>query len=313
MPRFSWFAGALVTLLLLTFGLWRVAELRRARATEMLRVTLQKTRGLCDDDAACRTAVPKFLRAGANPNAQVAGGNSFLLWVARRRDTELMKRLEKSGAQVTPEVRVEKLCLTANGGRPAQVRALLDAGTPINARAFDGRSALEVAIKSHEYQGRQMAIFLLKRGANARQKTRGNSDMVPLALLYGGDLTLIHALQKAGAPTSRAAALAIAVLSNDIARVRNSLDAGTPVDERASPSEWTALQWAASNGRLDICALLLKRGADPFARSIDGRNDGRALTLTKESFVISTQTRQALVRLLERAEKQQRVGKTKAK
>lgn len=312
MSRIFWFAGASTAFLLLIVALVRVKELRRERSTEMLRVTLQKTRGLCRDNPACRTEVPKLLRAGANPDGQVASGSSFLLWAARRRDTGLMHLLENSGAQMTPDVRVEKLCLTANGGKPAQIQALLNAGTPVNARAFDGRSALEVAVKASENQGREMALFLLQHGADARQKTRRDSDIVSLALLYGGDLKLIRALQKVGAPTSRIADLAIAVLNNDLARVRALLDAGTPVDGRASPSEWTALQWAAYEGHPEICALLLERGADPFARSIDGRNDGRALVLLKGSFLPGTQSRQRIASLLERAEKQTRSGKAKS-
>lgn len=307
MPRLFWFSVSSVVLVIVTLALVRVSGLRRAHATDLLRVTLQKTPGQCSNNYNCQSQVEGLLRAGADPNGRVASGSSFLLFAAHRRDTTLMRSLEARGAHVTPEVRVEKLVLTANGGQPAQIQALLDAGTPINARAFDGRSALEVAVKSNETNGIKMPLVLLRRGADARQKTRFGLAMVPLTLYYGGDLELIRALQEAGAPTSSAAALDIAAISNDAAQIQKLLDVGAPVDGLASPGEWTALQWAANAGHSQICELLLEHGADPLARAKNGRDHRSALEAARGAASGADAAKrpsfQRTIELLKRAEK----------
>lgn len=305
MSRFMPLA-AVASVLVLTVALVRVGALRHVRQTEQVRIALQSAPGQCSSDSNCSYQVPLLLRAGADANGHVSNGNSFLLFAAHRRDAQLMRWLEMYGARPDARVRGEQLCLTANGGTTAQVQALLDAGAPINTRASDGRSALEVAVRGNQQNGIEMALFLLKQGADAKQKSNSGDGLVPLALLYGGDLKLIAALQKAGAPTSRASALAIAARQNNMEEAKRLLAAGVPVDERASRTDWTALQWAASDGHPEMCALLLEHGADVLLRS-KGDNNQTALQLANEGHINATGARikpyERTIHLLQRAEK----------
>ena len=79
--------------------------------------------------------------------------------------------------------------------------------------------------------------------------------------------------EKEKAPGRSSVPLHQAVLAGLIEEVSKRLDEGEPIDERAADGS-TALHYAVRSGSLhslDICALLLERGANPNAqRSTDG-------------------------------------------
>lgn len=62
-----------------------------------------------------------------------------------------------------------------------------------------------------------------------------------------------------------------AVKSDSFADVVRLLDMGADVNEKGSEQEWSALNFAAGKGNLEIVKLLVSRGANPFQTGRDKR------------------------------------------
>lgn len=125
----------------------------------------------------------------------------------------------------------------ARVGRIDILRALLDAGYPIDAQTSSGYSATILAA----YDGQPAALdFLLKRGANACLGDR-NGNTALMGALYKGEL--------------------------DIAR--RLLATHCRIDQANNAGE-TALAFAAMFGRLTIVQELVDHGADPGHRDREG-------------------------------------------
>lgn len=77
-----------------------------------------------------------------------------------------------------------------------------------------------------------------------------------------------------------ASELVTAARSGDVEAVKKQLDAGAKIDAPASAGDATALHWAAKEGRDQVVALLIERGADLKATRRDGKN---ALCIAGES------------------------------
>ena len=82
-------------------------------------------------------------------------------------------------------------------------------------------------------------------------------------------------------PAEKAAsALVTAARSGDLAAVKKQLDEGAKIDAPDSAGGRTALHWAAKEGRGEVVALLIERGADLKVAGRDGKN---ALCIAGES------------------------------
>jgi ankyrin repeat protein len=130
----------------------------------------------------------------------------------------------------------------------ATVRALLDAGAPVDEPDEAGLTALQVATR---WGDREVAALLLARGADA-------------TALRDEDRALGASLSQAGPPVSGAggldAMLDMAAHSGDVEAVRRLLDAGARVDGDAA-GEHAPLAQAAWRGHPEVVRELVARGA----------------------------------------------------
>lgn len=153
-------------------------------------------------------------------------------------------------------------------GHEAEVRALLDAGMPVDARDREGETALLAAAGS-----RQPALvrLLLDRGADPNLAGRtGRTALAEAA--WDGEVAIMRMLLDAGAEPSAGpdhmVPLYTAVLSGKAEAVRLLLQAGAD----PSPRTWeTPLVRAASARFPEAVAMLLQAGADPDRPGPDGR------------------------------------------
>ncbi len=180
------------------------------------------------------------IAAGKDPNFRMPGGKTPLMVAAKIGDLDLVRLLLSRGADINAK--------TGNGGTPLMfsairgnaniVRLLIDRGADVNAVAHFNWTALMVAsAKGHD----EIVRMLLNNGANAN-----------VADVYGWT-PLMRAVYE-----NRFAAVAV-FMENDAVE----LDA---VDETGA----TALHHAAAEGRLEIAALLLEKGADLQAKNALG-------------------------------------------
>jgi ankyrin repeat protein len=128
------------------------------------------------------------------------------------------------------------------------VRALLDAGAPVDKPDERGLTALRMAIR---WGDARTAALLSERGADP---TTVSSDDRTLGRIVGGESPPDHAI--AGLEDM----LAVAMPAGDTLTVRRLLDAGAPVDG-APDAEHSPLGEACWRGRPEVVRELVSRGA----------------------------------------------------
>ena len=153
-------------------------------------------------------------------------------------------------------------------GDTAAVRALLDRGADVDARAADGATALHWAAYADD-----LAITGLLLDAGADVAARNRAGVTPLSLAAAGaDAALVARLIEAGAdPDERLAGgetpLMMAARTGRVDVLAVLLDRGAAVDATEERRGTTALMWAAANEHPDAVRLIVERGADVSARS----------------------------------------------
>lgn len=185
----------------------------------------------------------------------------------------------------------------------AVVTALLDAGASAKAGSYQGETPLHIAARRGDAA---MVEALLARGADVHARMGGsnqnrqdrtvlmdaaigkNLDVVKLLIARGADLfakdasgftaldwanfqskRVANYLRKAMPGAGESAALGIhdAARAGTLRRLRDLLDAGTPVDLREETGHrGTPLHAAALAGQIEAVRLLVERGADVNAR-----------------------------------------------
>jgi len=128
--------------------------------------------------------------------------------------------------------RGEELREAATAGDLARVRALLDAGVPVDAEARYGQTALYFAAA----KGRlEVARLLVERGANADMRERFFNTSALDVALQGGHLELARFLLASGARDATSALFAAAE-QGDVALARAALDTARiePLDLQAA-------------------------------------------------------------------------------
>lgn len=250
--------------------------------------------------------VKLFLKAGMDPDALDARGDTALQWAAAQGDLGTTQVLLDAGAKSEtalapaagagqaqtlalmlqrPQPRSAlEAALVAGAGQEASVRLLLDRGVPPDVRAEDGRTPL---MQAAERGASQAVALLVERGADARA-----SDARGAAALHYATTTLVAArLLEAGAEVDARARwtngtegwtpLLIAAKDRRWDVVRLLLDHGAAIDARAMPNDEgdehvgigaTALMTAAREGDLEVVRELIARGADLTAKSPSGRS-----------------------------------------
>ncbi|MGH9384096.1 MAG: ankyrin repeat domain-containing protein [Vicinamibacterales bacterium] len=151
----------------------------------------------------------------------------------------------------------------------ATVRALLKAGSDVNAAQSDGMTALHLAAMHGDVE---MTTMLLAAGANLRAMTRlGGYTPLHLAA-QGGHLAAVRALLSAGAnvdilTTTGATSLMLAAKSGSQEVTTTLLELGANPNAKEPVNGQTALMIAAGLDRAPVVRALLARGADAKATS----------------------------------------------
>lgn len=214
------------------------AEASRLREQDLIK---RLTSGKDTDDA--EAAVQQALLSGLDPNARSADGKLTLL-----------------GAAVQ----------TAS---PALVDTLLRAGSKVNAKQAEGRTALHIAA---QYGRADLIPILLRRGANPMAYM--NNDATPLhSAIYNRRTNAVVALLPAYKnmnynPYCAKTGFAVetAISRADVDGIKAMLDAGMDPND-PSMEHNPMLTQAVQRNRERIVSLLLKAGADKEARDKQGK------------------------------------------
>ena len=179
-----------------------------------------------------------------------------------------------AGARNAPPAKATAPSTKTTSAKPAPARG----GDDVNRRRADGSTPLQWAV----YQGDFAEAKRLVR-AGADVSLANNYGATPMSLAAEvGNTEMLKLLLEAGAnadspdPDGQTALLAVARTGN-VAAARLLLDHGAKVDARENWGGQTALMWASARRHPQMMELLIAKGADVNARSID-RNYQRHVT-----------------------------------
>jgi ankyrin repeat protein len=187
----------------------------------------------------CLGAVQVLLAAGAERNARDAYGHTALHVAAQEGKIAVLHTLLQAGFDVNAGsgTRSTPLMVAAVQGAVQAAEVLLAAGAAVNIRNEQGQTALSVT------RSREMKAFLREAGAD-------DQSAEPL-------------------PRTPTEALLQAADDGDVAKVRELLAAGVPVDGYVR-YRLTPLRGAVALGHLEVAQVLLEAGADLHTRDDDG-------------------------------------------
>lgn len=109
---------------------------------------------------------------------------------------EIVKALLAAGAPIGGEEGDRAIAEAVEAKQVAVVRYLLDRGANINARGFFSRPLVSLAAWTHQPE---LAIELLKRGADANLKSGGDQSPLEMATFWTDSVELVKALVQSGA------------------------------------------------------------------------------------------------------------------
>lgn len=157
-------------------------------------------------------------------------------------------------------------------GHMSAVATILRHGTDPNATGEDeGVSSLHAACRGGH---REAAALLLAAGAEVN--TSDARGMTPLlSAIHAGDLALVQQLLSAGADVNaftvnNVSAVHVAVACQALLMLALLLERGANVNSANAYNRKTPLHIAAELGNYGICKLLLRYGADTYARTDRG-------------------------------------------
>lgn len=213
------------------------------------------------------TAAEKLINLGLNVDCQNVGGKTPLAEAAVEGNATMARLLLKHGANPNAYDQNGRTALsdTIRAGQYEMTKLLLSAKANPQIQDLAGRTPFHEAATL----GDKDIIELLKK-AGANPLARDKSGTTPLSIGFAKDEELTYAIlgnDRMIADSDGNTPVHIAVQTRAAHSILKSLIAkGYPFDTRNS-SGWTPLALAASSGQKDAAALLLEKGADPFAQT----------------------------------------------
>jgi ankyrin repeat protein len=221
--------------------------------------------------------VKELLARGADPNARNDSGVAALIPATDNLETSRL--LIEAGAEVN--VRTEAgdsaLMVAARRAGAMPVAAyLLSKGADAGTSALDGDTALHRAALSGDLD---MIKLLLEHGANVNAQRQDGQTPLKSAVLVGHGAAVRYLLSKGAKPNGGDVGLSRAVVQGNVEIVKALLEAGVEVKNRGNQvfpgfglfEPILVLTCFSYNADPQIVKMLLERGADPFAKSQQGR------------------------------------------
>jgi len=173
---------------------------------------------------------------------------------------------------LTPALHAQKLLAAVEAKNYADVEQAIKVGENVNTPRGDGQFPLWNAIWNHDTK---MVDLLLKNGANAKQKFKGETEATLLEVAaQEGLLDIIKLLVASGADADERSThgqtpLRTAARNGRTDLVKYFLSKGCEVNTKADDGA-TPLEAAAGKGHMDIVKLLVEKGADVNLQDKEG-------------------------------------------
>ncbi|MEO8597433.1 MAG: ankyrin repeat domain-containing protein [Candidatus Solibacter sp.] len=181
----------------------------------------------------------------------------------RKNDMPMLHALVNTkGVKVKDKYNTTPLHYAAANGSVEALKTILSAGAEVNAANDFGATPLMWGITEPE-----KVRLLVGAGADVNAKSKMGRTALYLACANDGSSSTVRFLVEHGAKVD-GLALVAAAQSNDLASLRILLEKNVPVNEKDEAGR-TPLMWAAGNGNLKAVEMLLAKGADVNAVSLE--------------------------------------------
>ncbi len=213
------------------------------------------------------TAAERLINLGFNIDSQNVAGKTPLAEAAVEGNITMARLLLSRGANPNTYDQNGRTCLSdaIRGGQFEMTKLLLSAKANPQIQDLSGRTPYHEAASL----GDKDIIDLLKK-SGANPLARDKSGVTPLSIAFAKDEDIIYSVlgnDRMIADSDGNTPVHIAVQTRAKQSILESfISKGYPFDTRNSLG-WTPLALAASYGLKDASALLLEKGADPFAQT----------------------------------------------
>src|SRR5262245_3052837 len=219
--------------------------------------------------------VKELLARGADPNAKNDSGVAAL--IPATDNLEATGLLVEAGADVNARTETGDSALIVAARRAGAVRVveyLLDKGASIKDSTKGGSTALHRAAEAGDTE---LLKLLVDRGAEVNAERKGGQAPLASAVVFNHEAAVRYLLSSGAKPIGEVG-LSRAVFQGNLEIVKALLEAGAEVKNESQvfpgygePEPILVLACFSYNADPQIVKMLLDRGADPAAKSQQGR------------------------------------------